>query len=126
MSARNIDDLLRTSFGRNAPFSSHRDLYAAIDGLAVGDIPWQSFVVQHINGLHGDTNAARPKWMSDIHEVFYRDPRLIVLEMLANADFKDSMDFGPYRAFDKDHVRQYQHMMSGDWAWDQAVSCAAS
>ncbi len=42
--------------------------------------------------------------------------------MLANPDYKGSMDFSLYRAFDKDGTHQYQHLMSGDWAWEQAAS----
>jgi hypothetical protein len=122
MSAGNIDDLLQTSLGEQVPFSNHKDLYAAIDGISAGDVPWQSFLVQHRNGLSGDADATHPKWMLDVHEVFYRDPRLILHMMLANPDFKSGMDFSPYRAFDGDGVRRYQHMMSGDWAWNQAVS----
>ena len=59
--------------------------------------------------------------MSDVHEVFYHDPRLIVREMLANPSFKNGMDFGPYCAFDQEGSRRYEHLMSGDWAWNQAV-----
>jgi len=94
-----------------------------INEITVGDIPWHSFMVRYTDGL-GDASHSepQPKWMSDVHEVFYRDPRLVVHQMLANPDFKDGMDFSPYRAFDKDGVRQYQHLMSGDWAWDQAAS----
>ncbi|KAH9005470.1 hypothetical protein EDB86DRAFT_3061736 [Lactarius hatsudake] len=91
----------------SVPFSDHTNLYVAIDGLAVGDVPWQSFT-----------------WMSDVHKVFYRDPHLIVRGMLTNPDYEGSMDFGPYHAFDKDGTRVYEHMMSGDWAWEQATKIA--
>ena len=33
------------------------------------------------------------------------------------------MDFSPYHdAFDQDGALMYEHLMSGDWAWNQAVS----
>jgi hypothetical protein len=64
--------------------------------------------------------------MSDVHEVFYRDPNLIACGMLANPSYKDGMDFGPYCAFDKDGAHSYKHMMSGDWAWNQVVGSLAS
>lgn len=125
MSEGNIDNLLKIFSGR-VPFLNHKELFLAIDGLAVGGVPWQGFSVQY-TGIHDDdSNAPWPKWMSDVHEVFYRDPRLVVHEILANPDFKDGMDFTPYRVFDKDGVRMYQHLMSGDWAWEQAVSSPTS
>jgi Plavaka transposase len=122
MSEGNIDDLFKICSGNQVPFSNHKELYAAIDGLSVGGVPWQSFSVQY-NGVYSNNGGApQPQWMSDVHEVFYRDPQQVVHEMLANPDFKDGMDFVPYRIFDKDGVRMYQHLMSGDWAWEQAVS----
>ena len=121
MSQGNIDSLFKICVGGQVPFSNHNELYAAIDEHPVGGVPWQSFSVKYTD-VHSDNNdAPRPKWMSDVHEVFYRDPRLVVHEMLANPDFKDDMDFAPYRVFDQDGVRTYQHLMSGNWAWEQAV-----
>jgi hypothetical protein len=60
--------------------------------------------------------VAYPKWMSDVHEVFYHDPQLVLHVMLANPDFKDGMDFSLYCAYDGDGVCWYQHMISGNWA----------
>ncbi|KAH8977871.1 hypothetical protein EDB92DRAFT_1937736 [Lactarius akahatsu] len=62
--------------------------------------------------------------MSDMHEVFYRDPHLIVCGMLTNPDFEGGMDYSPYHAFDKDGTRLYEHMMGSDWAWEQATEIA--
>jgi hypothetical protein len=128
MSEGNIDlfSQLSKDSGSQLPFSNHRELLTAIDEISVGDIPWHSFMVRYCDedGLGSDDSRSehRPKWMSDVHKIFYRDPRRVIHQMLANPDYKDSMDFSPYCAFDNNGVRQYQHLMSGDWAWDQAVS----
>jgi hypothetical protein len=51
----------------------------AIDEIQVGDTPWHSFIVWYKDGLGGaDDREPQPKWMSDIHEVFYCNPWLIV------------------------------------------------
>ncbi|KAH9039148.1 hypothetical protein EDB85DRAFT_2072572 [Lactarius pseudohatsudake] len=125
MSEGDVDKLLNIleRLSGNVPFSNHEDLYAAIDELTVGDVPWQSFTVRYHSEL-GDVDASQPKWMSDVHEVFYRDPHLIVCGMLTNPDYEGGMDFGPYYVFDKDGTRLYEHMMSGDWAWEQATEIA--
>lgn len=128
MSGENIDKLLKLDFGGQVPFSNHRELYAAIDSVPVGGVPWQSISIKY-NGVpsHGDdSDEPQPKWMSNTYEVFYRDPRLVVHEMLANPDFKDNIDFAPYHVFNEDGDRVYQHLMSGDWAWEQAVSSLTS
>ena len=122
MSQGDIDSLFKICSGRQIPFANHNELYAAIDSSSIGEVPWQSFEVRY-TGMHSDnSNAPQPKWMSDVHEIFYRDPQLIIHEMLANPDFQDGIDFTPYHAFDKDGIHTYQHLMSGNWAWKQAVS----
>ncbi|KAH9013947.1 hypothetical protein EDB85DRAFT_2076528 [Lactarius pseudohatsudake] len=126
MSEGGVDKLLNI-FERssgNVPFSDHTDLYVTIDGLTVGDVPWQSFTVCYVGELSDDIGESQPKWMSDVHEVFYRDPHLIVRGMLTNPDYEGGMDFGPYRAFDNDGTCVYEHMMGGDWAWEQATEIA--
>jgi hypothetical protein len=123
MSEANIDALLKKRFQGQVPFSDHKDLHMAIDELTVGGTPWQSFLVGFTGTLSGNINAPRPKWTSDVHEVFYCDPQLLIHEMLANPDYNDGIDFSPYRAFNEDGSRRYQHMMSGDWAWEQVVHC---
>jgi hypothetical protein len=59
--------------------------------------------------------------MSDSHDVFYRDPHLVVKAMLANPDFDDGMDFSPHHVFNENNEQQFDNMMSGEWAWEQAV-----
>jgi len=121
MSTGSIDKLFKISSSEQVPFSNHTELYAAIDSLTVRGVPWQSFLVQYTGVQSKNSGARRPKWMLDTHEIFYCDPRLVIHEMLANPDFKDGMDFAPYHAFDKDGIRMYQHLMGGNWAWEQAV-----
>ncbi|KAH8978815.1 hypothetical protein EDB92DRAFT_1937481 [Lactarius akahatsu] len=108
----------------NVPFSNHTDLYAAIDELTIGDVLWQSFTVRYNSKLSDDIGESQPKWMSDVHEVFYHDPHLIVCRMLMNPDFEGGMDYSPYHAFDKDGTHLYKHMMGGDWAWEQVTEIA--
>lgn len=100
MSQGDVDTLLEVCgrSGGNVPFSNHNDLYAAIDSLAVVDVPWECFTVHYDCGVVDDDDIpiSQPK----------------------------SWTLGPYRAFDKDGARQYVHMMSGDWAWDQADEMA--
>lgn len=41
---------------------------------------------------------------------------------LANPDFKDQVHYAPFQEFDQDGKRQWQDLMSGNWAWSQVVS----
>ena len=41
--------------------------------------------------------------------------------MLKNPDFTKSFDYRPYRQYNTKGSRCYEHFMSADWAWNQAV-----
>ncbi|KAG2030826.1 hypothetical protein BDR03DRAFT_936547 [Suillus americanus] len=100
------------------PFTDCRDLYKTIDKTPLGDVKWQSFSV-HYNGERPDTDV--PPWMDQVFEVWYRDPREVIRNMLANADYAKEFYYRPYREFSTDgNERQWKDFMSGDWAWDQA------
>jgi hypothetical protein len=42
--------------------------------------------------------------------------------MLANTDFVNEMDTTPFWEYNSDGHWHYHNFMSGDWAWNQAVS----
>jgi len=125
MSAGNIDQLLKlweagtVAFGGEPPFVDHTDLYDTIDGIPVGGILWQDFAVTY-TGLRPETNV--PPWMEQTYEVYFRDPRQLFVNMLDNSTFAEDFDYTPMQVFDINGSRRYKHFMSGDWAWNQAVS----
>jgi hypothetical protein len=124
MSAGDIDTLLElwatTLLASDSmpPFANHRDLYKTIDNARVGDVPWENFNVQY----DGPLPEEPPSWMVNQFEVWYRNPRDVINNMLANTDFANEMDTAPFREYTTNGDRRYQHFMSGDWAWNQAVS----
>lgn len=95
-------------------------MHDIIDAIPLGDAPWRSFTAPYTGPrpLEGKV----PCWMNAEHVVWYCDPRIIVRNMLANPDFKDQFDAAPYRCYDANGRRHYQHLMSGNWAWEQSVS----
>ncbi|EIW78271.1 hypothetical protein CONPUDRAFT_38191, partial [Coniophora puteana RWD-64-598 SS2] len=103
------------------PFADHEDMYSTIDTIQAGDIPWQSFAMSY-KGAKPTRNI--PPWMEDTYDVWFRDPHVVVKNMLANPDLQGGMDYSPYRDFDISGTRQWEHMFSGDWAWDQADEIA--
>ncbi|KAI0769267.1 hypothetical protein BD413DRAFT_604897 [Trametes elegans] len=123
MSARNITTLMSLwaayalQHGIQPPFADHADLYATIDSIALGDVPWGCLRARY-HGPRPETDV--PSWMDDAYEVWYRDPRQIALHMLANPDFAGEIDYAPYREFTGSGDRRYTHYMSGNWAWRQA------
>lgn len=103
-----------------SPFQNHRDLYKTIDQTPLGDILWSSFTLQYNGEKPADDEV--PAWMNASFQICYRDPRAVVHDMLGHPDFKDDMDYIPYRKYDpKTQKRQWRDFMSGDWAWIHAV-----
>ena len=124
MSASNIDTLFdlwaSTLLEHNLTplFANHSDLYGAIDSTPLGDVPWQRSSLRYAREVpDGDV----PQWMSLEYEFWFRDPRLIVQNMVSNPDFKNDFDTAPVQIFDDSGSREYKNFMSGDWAWEEAV-----
>ena len=147
MLANQIDTLLEIwsasllELGGNPLFTDHTDLYRVIDGMSVGEVKWENFkitfkrkqdgqdrqdeVIELAQGSQDgqdDQDEPEAPWMSDVYDVWYRDPHQVVHNLLGCTDIKDEMDFVPYREFDATNdQRCWEDFMLGDWAWDEAV-----
>ena len=123
MSTRNIDTLLDLwaatllKHDDTPPFANHTDLFNTIDSTPLGDVPWQTFSLN----FNGEVPDDAPSWMSSSFDVWYRDPHLVVKNMIDNPDYGSNFDSAPTQAFDSKGHRQYQDFMTGDWVWDEAV-----
>ncbi|KAG2365302.1 hypothetical protein BDR07DRAFT_1374390 [Suillus spraguei] len=120
MSGGNIDKLMHLWSGTLAkhndtpPFADHRDLYSTIDNTPVGDVPWKCFSMKYNTNNHDTRNVESAPWMEKMYTTWFRNPHTIIQNMLANPDFKDEMDYVPYREFNGE----------GNWAWDQVDEIA--
>ena len=65
-----------------APITDHRDLHLTIDAINLGHVPWQSYTA-HYQGLCPD-DAPTPEWMTTDYQLWYRDPRRVIHNILAN------------------------------------------
>jgi hypothetical protein len=102
------------------PFENHKDVYSTIDAIPIGGVPWQSFDFTY----DGPKPDNPPKWMDAEYTIWYRDPHELFLNMLKNSEFEKSFDYSPYRQYDKQGNRRYEHFLSGDWAWKKATTLA--
>ncbi|KAG2159113.1 uncharacterized protein EDB93DRAFT_1283956 [Suillus bovinus] len=102
MPAGQIDRLLDlwastlTKHNDSPPFADHRDLYHVIDTLMDGE-----------------------------YEVWFRDPREVARNVLANSTYTKEIDYCLYREHSTEGDKcQWKDFMSGDWVWDQADEIA--
>ncbi|KAG2111853.1 hypothetical protein BD769DRAFT_1674233 [Suillus cothurnatus] len=76
--------------GDTPPFADHRDLYATIDAIPLGEVKWESFLCLYTGEK---PEGSYPPWMDGTFDVWYQDPHQVVQNMLANPDFTHEMDF---------------------------------
>ena len=127
MSAPNINTLLNLwastllKYNEPPPFANHTDLYNTIDSTPLGDVPWQSFSLRYSSDGDEVSEATIPQWMTSEYNVWFRDPHTIIKNMIDDPDYNHHADVAPVRIFNKKGIRVYQNLMSGDWAWEEAV-----
>ncbi|KAJ7150481.1 hypothetical protein C8R43DRAFT_1127959 [Mycena crocata] len=100
-----------------APWKRAKDLYKTIDAIQHGDAPWKVYKLRYTGPKPA---GLPPKWMTEEYELCARDCRTFLHHQLATPDFKDKMDYAPYRQFNARGRRVWSNLMSGDWAWKQA------
>ncbi|KAH9023609.1 hypothetical protein EDB85DRAFT_2075297 [Lactarius pseudohatsudake] len=120
MSASNINELLKywvqsvTQDETLSPFDSCHSLYATIDAIRDGDAPWQCMMV---SAATDDLSEDVPLWKRQDFEVWYRDPDVVIANLLDNPDFASQFDAAPYIATDSQGKRQWTDFMSGQFVW---------
>ena len=104
--------------GGEASFHKHKDIYSMIDSIPHGDVPWNSFLLYY-QGERPEEGPV-PSWMDAEYDVWSRDPRKLLHNLISNPDFKDKFNYFPYHEY-IDGKHTFQDFMSGDWVWRQAV-----
>lgn len=106
------------------PFEDHTQLYATIDAITHGgDVNWECLTMRYTG--EPPKTVGDHSWMDVEHEVWFRDPLKVVHNMLANPDFNGEIDWAPFREVieeDGERTYRFKDLMSGVWAWEQAVS----
>lgn len=116
MSAGHLDQLMDL-LDETAPFLDHNDLYALIDDIPYGDVRWESSTITYEGAV---PEGPRPSWMDAKYKIWLRSPLEVVKNLIKNPDFAGEFDYAPYHEY-LDSKHRFQHLMSGDWAWRQAV-----
>jgi hypothetical protein len=123
LSASKVDTLLDLwtqslyEFDAPGPMKDHRELHTLIDSSTLGDVPWQCMVTT----FNKDTRNASP-WTQTAYEIWYRNPEIVVSNMLDNPDFDGQFDVRPYIDLDEHQKRRWSNVMSGNVAWRHSVS----
>ncbi len=128
MSQGNIDELLElwalsqkdhNTFG---PFADHDELYDRIDAIKLGDAPWKCIISEVPSDLPQDA----PSWQRVEYQIWYRDPDIVISNMLANTDFANEFNVAAYVDVDAEGKRRWCDFMSGNYAWRHSVGLSGS
>ena len=95
------------------PFKNAKDMYDMIDSTPLGNIPWQSFTLNY-NGPPPDTlgpDGKSPPWTTADYDIWFRNPHLLVQELIANPEFKGQFDFTPYQEYSADGQHCFENFM---------------
>lgn len=105
------------------PFKDAKSMHETIDATPLADVPWENFTLNY-NGAtpNPGPDGEIPSWMTSDYEVWFRDPRTIIQNMISNPDFDGEFDYAPYQEYSGDGQHRFEDLMSGYWAWQQAVS----
>lgn len=121
MSQGNVDILMElwasTVEDGQAPFQNHREMLETIDAIDCSNTPWQSFSANYSGNKPLNDP---PDWMLKDYTVFFRDPLAVVRSIISNPDFNGQFDYVPYIESEGEK-RRWTDLMSGQWAWKQAV-----
>jgi hypothetical protein len=99
------------------PWSSTEEMYQTVDSIQESDAPFKTISFKY----SGPIRPNPPAWMTETYELCTRDSRLLLHNQLATTDFVDTFNPKPYRQFDHTGDRMWSDLMSGDWAWNEAV-----
>ena len=116
--ASKLDEEFNESEHTDPPFNSAKQMHSIIDSIPLGDVPWEGFKVTY-DGDIPENNP--PSWMTKTFEVWYRNPLEILEAQIGNPDFDGEIDYAPKQVLGKNGKRQFTDLLSGDWAWEQAV-----
>ena len=105
--------------GGTTPWRTPKDLHDTIDEIQLGISPWKSYSIRYQGPLPAGTP---PKWMTQTYELCVCDARQVLHHQFQTPDFKDKINLVPYQQFNKAGKRVFSNLMSGEWAWRQAVS----
>jgi Plavaka transposase len=102
----------------DVPWRSAKGVYRTIDAIKEGSVPWKTATFHYTGPL---PSGNPPKWMVESYDLCFRDLRDVLLDQIASPDLQGHFDYVPYMQFNQKRDRVWSNLMSGAWAWQEAV-----
>ncbi|KAF8269032.1 hypothetical protein EI94DRAFT_1771396 [Lactarius quietus] len=101
-----------------APWKSVKDMYKTIDAIQMGSLP---FHIYHFHYTRLKLSTP-PHWMEQVYKLNACNVLDVIQDQLAMIAFKDQFDSTPYQEFNSNGDHIWSNLMSGHWAYKQALS----
>ncbi|KAF4583508.1 hypothetical protein EYR38_002259 [Pleurotus pulmonarius] len=128
MSATNQNSLyeilgmMMEKHGESPPFANAKEMHSYIDAANIGGVPWQCLSAT----IPGDHGPETPIWKRKSYDIWYRDPNVILTNLLSNPDFDGEFTYRPYveleQTVDGEEERHWSQFMSANFAWRQSAT----
>ena len=105
------------------PWRNARDMYNTIDSIKVSGVDWMTHRLSYSGPRPSGT---APRWMRESYELNLRNLFSVFEGQLASKEFNGQFEYTPYEEYDKDGFRVYSNLMSGNWAFREAVCISFS
>jgi len=113
--------LLEHGVHADLPWKSDREFYATIDSIQEGHAPWITHILRYTGPKPAEGPV--PAWMEEEYELNTRDVLYLLEIQISNSEFDGKFDYVPFNEVDEDGNRVYSNLMSGQWAFQEAVCC---
>lgn len=101
----------------DVPWHNTHDLFKTIDSIRAGEASWKGYAFSY----SGPKPHTPPQWMEEVYELNTRDVLTVLEQQLVTTDFDGQFETTPYQEFNAQGDRVYSNLMSGHWAYREAV-----
>lgn len=99
------------------PWRNADDLYNTIDSIQASNTPWRSYKFSYVGPKPANPSA----WMEETYELNTHDALHVLEQQLATSDFDGQTNYIPYQEFNSKGDCAHSNLMSGHWAFCEAV-----
>ena len=93
-------------------------MYYTIDSISVGGVGWTTYQLSYSGP---QPTGTLPRWMQVTYELSVRNVLSVFEEQLTLKEFDGHFEYTPYKEYDEKGFRIYSNLMSGNWAFHEAV-----
>ena len=98
-------------------FESPKDLYETIDAIPYGEAAWKTFTISYTGPRDPDA-----PWKHEKYVVHTRNALEVLEDMADCPEFNGKWEYVPYEKYVGQNNREFSSLMSGRFAYKQAVS----